>query len=130
MFEFKYISPFDKSLIKSADPMVLFATPGMLHGGLSMQVFKEWVHDEKNLLIIPGYCVAGTLGNKLLSGIKTLTLDGKTFDIKMKIRNMSFSAHADAKGILQLIKHCEPKNVVFVHGEKVFFPLFSMLYLI
>ena len=31
---------------------------------------------------------------------------------------MSFSAHADAKGILNLIRHCEPKNVVFVHGEK------------
>jgi len=31
---------------------------------------------------------------------------------------MSFSAHADAKGILGLIRHCEPKNVVFVHGEK------------
>jgi len=118
MFEFKYIQPFDKALIKSADPMVLFATPGMLHGGLSMQVFKEWVHDEKNLLIIPGYCVEGTLGNKLLKGIKNITLDGKSYDVKMKIRNMSFSAHADAKGILQLIKHVEPKHVVFVHGDK------------
>jgi hypothetical protein len=86
--------------------------------GLSMQVFKEWCSDEKNLLIIPGYCVAGTLGNKLLGGIKKIFLDGKTYDIKMKIRNMSFSAHADAKGILSLIKHTEPRNVVFVHGEK------------
>ncbi len=30
---------------------------------------------------------------------------------------MSFSAHADAKGIMQLIQNCEPKNVVLVHGE-------------
>lgn len=30
---------------------------------------------------------------------------------------MSFSAHADAKGIMQLISNCEPKNVVLVHGE-------------
>ena len=35
-----------------------------------MQVFKEWCSGEKNSLIIPGYCVAGTLGNKLLSGAK------------------------------------------------------------
>jgi Predicted exonuclease of the beta-lactamase fold involved in RNA processing len=87
-----------------------------------MQVFKEWCSDEKNLLIIPGYCVPGTLGNKLLSGVKTLNIDGKVYDIKMKIRNMSFSAHADAKGIMQLVKHVEPKNVVFVHGDKVIFP--------
>lgn len=31
---------------------------------------------------------------------------------------MSFSAHADSKGILGLIKHCEPETVVLVHGEK------------
>ena len=31
---------------------------------------------------------------------------------------MSFSAHADSKGILNLIKHCEPEAVVLVHGEK------------
>lgn len=30
---------------------------------------------------------------------------------------MSFSAHADAKGIMQLIRQCEPKNVILVHGE-------------
>ena len=70
MFEFKYISSFDRNLIKSPEPMVLLATPGMLHGGLSMQVFKEWCSEPKNTLIIPGYCVAGTLGNKLLSGMK------------------------------------------------------------
>jgi integrator complex subunit 11 len=30
---------------------------------------------------------------------------------------MSFSAHADSKGIISLIKHLSPKNVMFVHGE-------------
>ena len=30
---------------------------------------------------------------------------------------MSFSAHADAKGIMQLIQYCEPKHVILVHGE-------------
>jgi hypothetical protein len=30
---------------------------------------------------------------------------------------MSFSAHADAKGLLQLIKNAAPKNVVLVHGD-------------
>jgi Cft2 family RNA processing exonuclease len=32
---------------------------------------------------------------------------------------MSFSAHADAKGIMQLISHCCPANVMLVHGEAV-----------
>ncbi len=32
---------------------------------------------------------------------------------------MSFSAHTDAKGILDLVKHVAPRNVVLVHGEKL-----------
>ena len=30
---------------------------------------------------------------------------------------MSFSAHADAKGLLQLIKNVQPRNVMLVHGD-------------
>jgi integrator complex subunit 11 len=36
----------------------------------------------------------------------------------MKVEHLSFSAHADAKGIMQLIKQSGAKNVVLVHGEK------------
>ena len=35
----------------------------------------------------------------------------------MSVQYMSFSAHADAKGIMQLIRQCGPKNVMLVHGE-------------
>jgi Cft2 family RNA processing exonuclease len=34
------------------------------------------------------------------------------------VKNLSFSAHADAKGIMQLIKMSQPANVILVHGEK------------
>jgi hypothetical protein len=38
--------------------------------------------------------------------------------VKCGVTNLSFSAHADAKGILQLITQAAPRNVVLVHGEK------------
>ncbi len=79
--------------MKAPGPMVLLATPGMLHAGLSMQVFKEWCSDEKNVLIIPGYCVAGTLGNKLLAGTRHLILDNREIEVRMRIENMSFSGN-------------------------------------
>jgi len=31
-------------------PMVLFATPGMLHAGLSLQVFCSWAPDPNNMV--------------------------------------------------------------------------------
>ena len=98
--------------------MVFFATPGMLHGGLSLQTFKEWAPDPKNAIIIPGYCMPGTVGNKVLSGEKSVMIDGKEVQVNMQVYNMSFSAHADSKGIMELLSHLEAKNVLLVHGEK------------
>ncbi|XP_037088861.1 integrator complex subunit 11-like [Pollicipes pollicipes] len=41
----------------------------------------------------------------------------QTVEVKMAGEYMSFSAHADAKGIMQLITYCQPKNVLLVHGD-------------
>ncbi len=32
---------------------VVFATPGMLHAGQSLQIFKKWADDEKNMVYLP-----------------------------------------------------------------------------
>ena len=118
VFELKHIQKFELSFAKIDTPMLVLATSGMLHAGMSLEIFKEWCGDSRNCLLIPGYCVQGTLGNKLLAGVKTAIIDGKGFEVKMEVSKMSFSAHADNKGILSLINHLSPAHVVFVHGEK------------
>ncbi|KAF9438122.1 Integrator complex subunit 11 [Entomortierella beljakovae] len=119
MFDFKHIKSWDRSYIDSPGPMVVFATPGMLHSGTSLELFKKWAPDPKNMVIMPGYCVAGTVGSKVLAGEKKIQIDTFTsVDVNLQVKNLSFSAHADAKGIMQLIRQCEAKNVVLVHGEK------------
>uniref|UniRef100_A0A671QZK0 Integrator complex subunit 11 n=1 Tax=Sinocyclocheilus anshuiensis TaxID=1608454 RepID=A0A671QZK0_9TELE len=103
MFEFKHIKAFDRSYADNPGPMVVFATPGMLHAGQSLQIFKKWAGNEKNMLIMPGYCVQGTVGHKILNGQKKLEMEGRaTLDVKLQVEYMSFSAHADAKGIMHL----------------------------
>jgi hypothetical protein len=77
MFDFKHIKPFDRSYIDKPGPMVVFATPGMLHAGLSLQIFKKWAPFEQNMIIIPGYCVAGTVGHKILNGQKKIEFENK-----------------------------------------------------
>uniref|UniRef100_A0A8C7YQE0 Integrator complex subunit 11 n=1 Tax=Oryzias sinensis TaxID=183150 RepID=A0A8C7YQE0_9TELE len=153
MFEFKHIKAFDRSYADNPGPMVVFATPGMLHAGQSLQIFKKWAGNEKNMVIMPGYCVQGTIGHKILNGQRKLEMEGRatvrTFtrfilllqfsnsrgshstvcsklinnvfllqlDVKLQVEYMSFSAHADAKGIMQLIRMAEPRNMLLVHGE-------------
>lgn len=46
------LQPFDRAYIDNPGPMVVFATPGMLHAGLSLQIFKKWAEDEKNMVRI------------------------------------------------------------------------------
>lgn len=53
---------------------MVFATPGMLHAGLSLQLFRLWASDPKNLCIIAGYCVEGTVGNQVICGQKQVGL--------------------------------------------------------
>ncbi|XP_003739869.1 integrator complex subunit 11 [Galendromus occidentalis] len=118
MFDFKHIKPFDRAYIDNPGPMVVFATPGMLHAGLSLQIFKKWAPFEENMVIMPGYCVSGTVGAKILNGARRVEIEkGNFIDVKLSVEYLSFSAHADAKGIMQLIRQCEPKNVLLVHGE-------------
>ncbi|KAL9651662.1 hypothetical protein ABK040_001607 [Willaertia magna] len=123
LFNFSNIQSFDRSLMDLPGPMVLFATPGMLHAGMSLEVFKKWATSENNKVILPGYCVEGTVGNKVLKNKDNknakIEVDSRTvIDMKCEVKPISFSAHADAKGILQLIRTAQPKNVMLVHGEK------------
>lgn len=41
-------------------------------------------------LIMPGYCVAGTIGHKVLSGAKKIEIDKKIVNVKLSVQYMSF----------------------------------------
>ena len=88
--------------------MLVLASTGMLHGGTSLEIFKEWVTDAKNCVLIPGYCVKGTLGNKILRRDNTIKIGNKNYQVNIEVSKMSFSAHADNRGILNLINHLNP----------------------
>lgn len=49
------VCSFERSMINAPGPCVLFATPGMISGGFSLEVFKHWAPYEENLITLPGY---------------------------------------------------------------------------
>lgn len=116
-FEFKHIKPYQKGY-ELQGPCVIFSSPGMLHSGNSLRIFKSICSDSRNLVILPGYCVRGTLGDKILSGSKLERIEGEEKEIKLEVKNIAFSAHADAAGIINIIDQCDPKSILLVHGEK------------
>ncbi|XP_027912145.1 cleavage and polyadenylation specificity factor subunit 3-II-like isoform X1 [Vigna unguiculata] len=119
-FDFKNVQKFERSMINAPGPCVLFATPGMISGGFSLEVFKQWAVSENNLVTLPGYCMAGTIGHKLMSDKRAkVDLDANTrIDVRCQVHQLAFSPHTDSKGIMDLVNFLAPKHVILVHGEK------------
>ena len=117
-FTFNHVTKFDVKYVDSKDPCVVFATPGMIASGFSSRLFERWAHDARNLLILPGYCVNGTIGWLLLNGERKVRHRGQDIHVKMQVENLSYSAHSDARGIMELVQQSGALNVVLVHGSK------------
>ena len=99
------------------DPKVIFATPGTLRGGFSLNIFKKIAPNEKNCVIIVGDCSEWII-DKILSGEKEIESEFGKIEINCQIYYMSFSEYADQKGLLQLVKNIEPKNLVLIHKDR------------
>ena len=50
MFDFTQIKVWKNEYADEPGPMVLFASPGMLHAGTSLHVFTKWCHDPLNMV--------------------------------------------------------------------------------
>lgn len=117
-FNSKRIKQFQRQYLEDGNPKVVFASPGMLHSGLSLEIFENWCVDSKNLVIFPGYCVEGTIGNEVIKGNKKVNINGRCRRINCQIKYLSFSAHSDAYGLMKLINQNNSKNIVLVHGSE------------
>lgn len=112
-------------IIDSKNPCIVLSTSGMLEGGPVLNYFKEFSNDKKNFLIFVSYQVEGTLGRKLLKGIRDISLineNGKTevIHVKMKIDKVDgFSGHSSRQQLLDYLRRVspKPKNLIILHGE-------------
>jgi predicted metal-dependent RNase len=97
----------------------------MLEGGPVLNYLKEFANDEKNMLIFVSYQVEGTLGRKLLKGIREVSfIDEKgkaeVLNVKLRIEKVDgFSGHSSRQQLLNYLKKFtpKPKNVILLHGE-------------
>jgi len=118
-FVFKHISNLKgMQHFDDVGPCVVMASPGMLQSGLSRELFEKWCSNSKNGIVIPGYCVEGTLAKHIMSEPSEITaMDGRTLPLKASVHYISFSAHSDflqTSGFLDII---QPPYVVLVHGD-------------
>ncbi len=109
-----------KRLNETKDACIIISSSGMMNAGRVRHHLFNSIDQEKNTLLIVGYCSPDTPGGMLRNGIKELKLFGEIKPVKMEIEIMdSFSAHADRNEILEFISNQKKlKKLFLVHGEK------------
>eukprot|EP01105_Mastigella_eilhardi_P026445 TRINITY_DN7671_c0_g1_i1.p1 TRINITY_DN7671_c0_g1~~TRINITY_DN7671_c0_g1_i1.p1 ORF type:complete len:723 (-),score=182.93 TRINITY_DN7671_c0_g1_i1:70-2238(-) len=118
-FVFKHVADLSSEDFDDSHPCVVMASPGMLQSGLSRKLFERWCADKCSGVILPGYCVEGTLAKHLLNGAPEVinSLSGQELRRRCSIHYISFSAHSDFQQTSEFIDELLPLYVVLVHGD-------------
>lgn len=121
--ELKFIENVDESKRLNDDhrPMIIIAASGMADAGRIKHHIKNNIGDNRNTILIVGYCEPGSLGGALMNNVKRVRIFSDEFDVIAQVGVMrSMSAHGDYNDLLQFLKCQQPEavNKVFiVHGE-------------
>jgi metallo-beta-lactamase family protein len=110
-----------KALNNLHEPCIIISASGMLEAGRIKHHVKNNIGDERNTILMVGYCAAHTLGRALMNGDKKVRIFGNYYEVKADVISLhSYSAHADYKEMLRFLD-CQDKkkvkNVFLVHGE-------------
>lgn len=109
-------------------PKIILAASGMCEAGRIRHHLKHGLWNENNTVLFVGYQAEGTLGRKLLSGEKTVTLFGEQIMVKAKIDSIAgISGHADRDMLLSWLGSMteKPEKVFVNHGEDTVCDLFA-----
>ncbi|TWT95548.1 MBL fold metallo-hydrolase RNA specificity domain-containing protein [Neorhodopirellula pilleata] len=101
-------------------PAVVIAGSGMCTGGRVMNYLKRFIGDERTDIVFAGYQASGTPGNYISRGSDWVRLDGRKYDIKAGVHQLSgYSAHGDQADLIRLVDEMAspPGEIRLVHGE-------------
>ena len=93
----------------------------MADAGRILHHLKHNLWRPESTLLFAGYQADGSLGRRLVDGIKRVRVLGEEIAVQAKIQMLDgFSAHADSNQIIEWMRHItnpKPAKVFIVHGE-------------
>lgn len=102
-------------------PCVIISSSGMAEAGRVKHHIKNNIGNQKNTILMVGYCEPNSLGGHLIKGDREVYIFGDMYEVKAEVHSIkSMSAHGDYEDLLHFLSCQDPKKVkqlFLVHGE-------------
>jgi len=102
-------------------PIMIISASGMAETGRILHHLKNNIEDEKNIIMMVGYCAENTLGKKIIEKEPIVKIFGDEYHLNAEVVVMnSLSGHADSD---ELTDYCSKldkskmKKIFLVHGD-------------
>lgn len=110
-----------KAINSEESSAIILSASGMADAGRILHHLKHNLWRPESTILFCGYQAEGTLGRRLLAGLRRVKVMGEEIAVKAKITMMDgFSAHGDVEQIMNWLQSCDspkPAKVFVVHGE-------------
>ncbi|EGO61810.1 MBL fold metallo-hydrolase RNA specificity domain-containing protein [Acetonema longum] len=109
-----------KAINSMNEPVIIISASGMADAGRILHHLKHNLWRPESSVVLVGYQAQGSMGRRLLEGVRRVKIMGEQISVRAKIHNLDgFSAHADRQQLLDWLSCLQspPVNIFMVHGE-------------
>ncbi len=110
-----------KALNNVRGPIIIISASGMAEGGRVLHHLRNNIENERNTIMITGYCAEHTLGRKLVEKEPVVSIFGEKHELKAEVAVLNMlSAHADRNELLVYHGQYDRERlaqVFIVHGD-------------
>jgi metallo-beta-lactamase family protein len=102
-------------------PCIILSASGMAEAGRIRHHIKNNIEDDRNTILIVGWCAPHTLGSHLASGHKEVNIFGEPYRVRATVETIdAFSGHADRSELRGWAEQVTGslRSIFVIHGDE------------